>query len=92
MHRIELTEIDRKKISELGKIKTPSLWQPIETAPKDGTEVDLWARPYTGSAMRLCSMWWTDSTGWRSDVRNPYTEEIANKGATHWMFLPEPPK
>ena len=50
MHRIELTEIERKKISELGKIKTPSLWQPIETAPKDGTEVDLWARPYTGVA------------------------------------------
>jgi hypothetical protein len=35
MTRIDMTDLERKKLSELGKTKTPNLWQPIETAPKD---------------------------------------------------------
>lgn len=68
-----------------------SQWQPIETAPKDGSIVDLWVIPFTGRAGRLPDVWWTNATGWRAGNRNPVTESLA-KRATHWMPLPEAPQ
>lgn len=66
------------------------MWQPIGTAPKDGTPVDLWCRVRNGRPVRLTNMWFTPSTGWRTDKRNEWKEQIA-KDATHWMPLPPPP-
>lgn len=63
-------------------------WQPIETAPKDGTSILVW--PY-----------WSDEkpaqVQWRDMKRTPGRWEISTSyfcyGAnpTHWMPLPEPP-
>lgn len=61
-------------------------WQPIETAPKDGSWVLVcagrnvwiaqWATPKTHADSSI--------SGWRAG--HTYTD-----GVTHWMPLPEPP-
>lgn len=63
-------------------------WRPIETAPKDGTFIDLWF-PHNGDSavsQRLMCRWrndaWFTQCGGRSfRMDNP----------THWMLLPNPP-
>ena len=74
-------------------------WQPIETAPKDGTEIDLWF-PDASCGYRIPdARWdicrsgstkggyawhdWSHRFGWQ-----PISGQISD--ATHWM-LPEPP-
>jgi hypothetical protein len=64
-------------------------WQPIETAPKDGTEILAYSpRDYAG----IFKTAWrpTDCPGWGSiDSCCAYYVDME---ATHWMPLPEPPK
>lgn len=73
------------------------MWQPIETAPKNGTTILVWFRQHGAMTVR-----WTDS-------EDDYTSEYAHwhvddhkhgpfpvrgyeeRDATHWMPLPEPP-
>ena len=62
-------------------------WQPIETAPKDGTSVLLWSveirEPVIGcwsTAHATIREWWVDSWG------PPGFDD-----PTHWMPLPEGP-
>jgi hypothetical protein len=59
-------------------------WQPIETAPKDGTSI-LGGKH--GFDPFICH--WRDAKGgqWFSDVAHGYWHE----GVTHWMPLPEQP-
>jgi hypothetical protein len=69
-------------------------WQPIETAPKDGTRV-LLAAPggvYIG--------WWTDDaqfgqfacgTGWQIFDSEDSWYSFGIKDATHWMPVPATP-
>jgi hypothetical protein len=77
-------------------------WQPIETAPKDGSAVLLWNGQYVNLAYwnpAYESKWdheldkpvvrgaWTDDT-----VKSFAYEEINEiEGPTHWMPLPAPP-
>lgn len=63
-------------------------WLPIDSAPKDGTEVLLWMPPNDefnwGGFMELAE-YWVDS-GWvGSRTHSPYDY------ATHWRRMPEPP-
>lgn len=57
------------------------VWLPIETVPKDGTEVIIYD---SGADLMWIGEWiegcngWSDGTGWRSK-------------ATHWMPLPAIP-
>lgn len=67
-------------------------WQPIETAPKDGTHVDLWVkwwRPdtdtFTGARCPDC-MWFVTSKQWSSE----HSMRVGK--FTHWMPIPDPPK
>jgi hypothetical protein len=60
-----------------------SEWQPIETAPQDGTSVLIWivgAMPggHADVAQFYNSSWWFSA-------QNP------SSVVTHWMPLPEPP-
>ena len=70
-------------------------WQPIETAPKSGTVIDLWNLAgfrYPNAAWDITHYGsgpddiygWTDSNshGWL-DVKTPFT---------HWMPRPAPPE
>ena len=72
------------------------MWQPIETAPKDETEIMLFEQAASGPMYRV-GYWEADGTplddggvgeGW----------SLADEGyigciePTHWMPLPNPPK
>lgn len=74
-------------------------WEPIETAPKDGTWVLLWF-PHRNLAIGGCWDWagegdWEmgiqDWQEWRTDDDVVIQEEPGLE-PTHWMPLPEPPK
>jgi hypothetical protein len=60
---------------------TVSRWQPINTAPRDGTPVDLWHK----SGFRMTEPWWDrDDKVWSC--------AMGNDQFTHWMPVPESPK
>lgn len=65
-------------------------WKPIETAPKDGTEVLLyWPLEGLGdlhSKIKIGS-WHNDAWGWQDRFCRSYTD-----APTHWQPLPGPPK
>jgi len=82
-------------------------WQPIETAPKDGTPVDLWLVSnetcdidfYSPTASKLQGR----STDWVWEKRGPNSANWYPLGGlgyplgpevtpTHWMPLPVPPE
>ena len=56
-------------------------WQPIATAPKDGTRFLAWEAGTQRSAII-----WRRSAGWDTDAF--YMDPVA---FTHWMPLPPPP-
>jgi hypothetical protein len=62
-------------------------WQPIETAPKDGTRILVWDS-YDDETV----VFWSSSVkDWRLNVAGSYAEDDCHT-FTHWMPLPEPPK
>jgi hypothetical protein len=71
-----------------GSVAVPA-WQPIETAPKDGFEIDLWCLNVAdGGEARFAEMFWNESgkwEDWRSYILEPKYKP------THWMSAPEPP-
>ena len=72
-----------------------SAWQPIETAPKDGTKIDLWvANQELGRAIRETDMVWhhfDDGSAW-AHADALFLVEEDGWTVTHWMPLPEPPQ
>lgn len=80
-------------------------WQPIETAPKDGTVILFWSTRDGVCIGRWCEQKYkrweaVDETTQRLAGVDDYSDWSANngesvgmwsKGATHWMPLPEPP-
>lgn len=75
-------------------------WRPIDTAPKDGTVIDLWVDWPDREGGRLANAKWTDdhaSKGkigfdWIGPDRFPLAAYVAKPKATHWMPLPSPPQ
>ena len=78
-------------------------WQPIATAPKDGSKVIL-AKITPANEDCEVGLWWACMGYWRAEallsgtggkIRRAaaWTDGVDNLGgATHWMPLPEPPK
>jgi hypothetical protein len=58
-------------------------WQPIDTAPRDGTEILLFARGHHSDDYRGVGQW--------SEQSNKWFWSFAIR-PTHWMPLPEPPR
>ena len=69
-----------------------SEWEPIATAPKNGTRILVslpnktmttvfWAADYTGKNFE-----------WRLCVPGEFAEDNLWGEPTHWMYLPMPPK
>jgi hypothetical protein len=83
----------------------PQGWQPIETAPRDGSVIDLWAArdsAVLGSQERRfpdawwsCEPWggpWKDKPRWVVEVEyHEIPVEIDGWRATNWMPLPPSP-
>ncbi len=79
-------------------------WQPIETAPKDGTDIlvmcDIWPGTKSGRAEECDSIntyvagWWEDDEGgggaWICYMAATLNPECPVE-PTHWMPLPLPP-
>lgn len=64
-------------------------WQPIETAPRDGTAVLLYCPTfYFGPGVYLG--WW-EGTHFECCTEGQTLGPYSDNGATHWMPLPAPP-
>jgi len=74
-------------------------WQPIETAPKDGTEI-LGYGPWAGecggvhAGAEVCTIQWknghTDYRGYEWEVTHSDMYGVW-QAPTHWMPMPSPP-
>lgn len=75
-----------------------SCWQPIETAPKDGTQILLfdpsgtWDPDLASFSPRVAVGAWKDFPNGHGEWRGYYSGLSAVEEPTHWMPLPEPPK
>ena len=61
-------------------------WQPIQTAPKDGT----WALLWNGRRLHIASYDRVESA-WVSSFKTVTRRLAVLPEPTHWMPLPEPP-
>lgn len=70
-------------------------WQPIETAPKDGTRVDLCAKSWLPAFDRFESQRFANCYWWAGDSMTnnsaKWIELPRDWHATHWMPLPSLP-
>lgn len=71
------------------------MWQPIETAPKDGTLLLLWERcedePFIGSWWDKWGRWVASTTHYDTDGNACVIDRVYSDGVTHWMPLPPTP-
>lgn len=84
---------DHSSSQDLGGHPVSSLlgedcWRPIDTAPLDGTEVDLWR-----DGERLTN-WRFNARrhGWSQEVGYPVVTVYLIKQPSHWMPVPDGPK
>jgi hypothetical protein len=65
-------------------------WQPIETAPDDGTRfLGYWPDRWGNSGDSAVTTWRAnDGDGWESPYESAEDGEM--EGPTHWMPLPPP--
>ena len=94
--RIELTDLERKQLSSAVKFanSSPLGWRPIETAPKDGTNVLIYGNwtadlksPTIEEKEIFIAHWSYDE--WYIEGTELYAPTVSH--ATHWMPLPDPP-
>ncbi|MCV2448908.1 hypothetical protein [Paracoccus sp. DMF] len=71
-------------------------WQPISTAPRDGTKVDLWGinhLHYDKKSYRKCDVAWGRVTDWMGRERDDWQHGMGEDfEPTHWLPLPQPPE
>lgn len=71
-------------------------WQPIGTAPKDGSWLMLWERfedvPFIGRWDRVRFRWVASTAHYNTDGDACVIDTVYSEGVTHWMPLPPPPK
>lgn len=65
-------------------------WQPIETAPKDGSGFIGWWPE--SKNMPYGFTWWLTGWPWADQWYRTDHRQYAVGQPTHWMPLPEPPK
>jgi hypothetical protein len=70
------------------ELEDAAAWQPMETAPKDGTVIDFWYRFRTGEVGRLPQVVWTGSS-WHCNYHVP-SHNIDGEPLL-WRHLPKDP-
>jgi hypothetical protein len=68
-----------------------SEWQPIETAPRDGTQLLLGIAAIDGAGGCVFDGWW-EGGGWTNGELDYEDGLMHYPHVTHWMPLPSPPK
>ena len=89
----------RELEAERDKLRAAQAWQPIETAPKDGTVIDLWdadwKRRIVGASW-ACHYWMNGKPqrepSWGPDDRDGPFCSRPTHWMTHWMPLPPAPQ
>jgi hypothetical protein len=91
--------MDAKKISGMSLIMALDstigevlgwAWQPIASAPKDGTHILIWDGEI--ECVAKFDIWFTGHEGaWECVGASGYDIENAFKAPTYWMPLPPPP-
>ncbi|NJB80339.1 DUF551 domain-containing protein [Xanthomonas arboricola] len=75
-----------------------SEWQPIETAPKDGTRILVWCEhedypfPAYWFEHPRFSAWLAFKSHLTTDGDANVVDYFSQQSISHWMPLPEPPK
>lgn len=68
-------------------------WQPISTAPKDGTVIQVW---HAIHGCPVSVMWKEEGFRFRGEIlhwiERTYTSSWPERAFTHWMPLPQPPE
>jgi len=67
------------------------MWQPIETAPKDGTDIIVYRPKFDGDYIPQVGVdWWMlpSKTGFYSEC---WAKSRKDCPPTHWQPLPKPP-
>jgi hypothetical protein len=74
----------------------PEDWQPIETAPKDGTTVLLWEEysdaPVVGHYNERRSQWCADKEHYDTNGDAIVVDKLVQDLIGHWMPIPTPPE
>ncbi len=66
-------------------------WQPIATAPKDGTRILTWGCLHDDSGIDMGESPRVELTKFSDVYHSWVSEEIGSHEPTHWMPLPKPP-
>lgn len=70
------------------------MWQPLETAPKDGTRIDIWAKAWLSTFDKFTYQRFTNCYWWNGDGLNhkgKWMNLHDNWYPTHWMPIPDGP-
>lgn len=86
---LALEPLDDVEFQDDPEPKPKSAWQPIETAPRDGTVFDVWTKYGRVTDCVLCAQWGYIYA--RDTEDNSYTRRV-DRDATHWMPIPPPPE
>jgi hypothetical protein len=70
----------------------PPEWQPIETAPKDGSEILIFSEKHGRRVARFEPYPWGKSLKWFIGLERGWCGGTYCRSPTHWMKLPEEPK
>jgi hypothetical protein len=89
----EIGRIYRAMLSAVPPVQPEEGWRPIETAPRDGTEIDLWGYwPENDRWKRTADAWWDSAENcWRLDQYRHEGMYVHRPRFTHWQPLPVPP-
>ncbi len=86
-------------LEDLIAIQAMASWQPIETAPKDGRNIDLWVVDSNGAGERAPDCYWladewAETPHWRqryAECGPTGSSTRLDCTPTHWMPRPNPP-
>lgn len=74
----------------MNKKRLPPKWKPIDTAPKDGTQV-LSFEPNKNISQFTPEKGWIESIRFRKELEVWEDDEGNRLNPTHWQPLPDPP-